>query len=64
MIFKDMNFDFKVLDNLEEIINKWIQIFCKDINREEIKRYDYLREYMDLEKVDFLEGDEAENKYR
>ena len=39
MILIDKKVDFQVLDNLEEIRNKWIEIFAGNLKRKKRNQY-------------------------
>ena len=62
MILIDKKVDFQVLDNLEEIRNKWIEIFAGNLTereRKEIRRDNHLWYAFNSEKKDYLEGEDA-----
>ena len=58
----DKKVDFQVLDNLEEIRNKWIEIFAGNLTereRKEISIDNHLWYAFNSEKKDYLEGEDA-----
>ena len=62
MILIDKKVDFQVLDNLEEIRNKWIEIFAGNLTereRKEISIDNHLWYAFNSEKKDYLEGEDA-----
>ena len=62
MILIDQKVDFQVLDNLEEIRNKWIEIFAGNLTereRKEISMDNHLWYGFNSEKKDYLEGEDA-----
>ena len=62
MILIDKKVDFQVLDNLEEIRNKWIEIFAGNLTereRKEISIDNHLWYGFNSEKKDYLEGEDA-----
>ena len=62
MILIDKKVDFQVLDNLEEIRNKWIEIFAGNLTereRKEISMDNHLWYGFNSEKKDYLEGEDA-----
>ena len=63
MILIDKKVDFQVLDNLEEVRNKWIEIFAGNLTereRKEISIDNHLWYAFNSEKKDYLEGEEDE----
>ena len=62
MILIDKKVDFQVLDNLEEIRNKWIEKFVGNLTereRKEISIDNHLWHAFNSEKKDYLEGEDA-----
>ena len=62
MILIDKKVDFQVLDNLEGIRNKWIEIFAGNLTereRKEISIDNHLWYGFNSEKKDYLEGEDA-----
>ena len=62
MILIDKKVDFQVLDNLEEIRNKWIEIFAGNLTERERKEIiidNHLWYAFNSEKKDYLEGEDA-----
>lgn len=67
MVLFDKKINFQALDNLEEIKNKWIEVFAGHLT--EIERIDeigmdsYLWHVFSYEKRDCLEGDDARKAF-
>ncbi|HBI92588.1 MAG TPA: hypothetical protein DDY58_09200, partial [Terrisporobacter glycolicus] len=63
MVLLDKKINFQALDNLEEIKNKWIEVFAGHLTEkeriDEIGMDGYLWHVFSDEKRDYLEGDEA-----
>lgn len=60
LIYKKV--DFRVLDNLEEVRNRWIENFCGDLTekeRKELSIYTHLWYALDSKKATYLEGEDA-----
>ena len=66
MILFDKNINFKVADNLEEIKNKWIEVFAGHLTKKE-RRKIYMNQYLwhifSYEKMPCLEGTKARNAF-
>ena len=67
MILLDKKINFQALDNLEEIKNKWIEVFAGHLTEreriDEIGMDSYLWYVFSNEKRDYLEGDEARKAF-
>lgn len=67
MILIDKKVNFQVLDNLEEIKNKWIEVFAGHLTEREridaIGMNGYLWHVFSYDKRDYLEGNDAKKAF-
>ena len=67
MVLFDKKINFQALDNLEEIKNKWIEVFAGHLTEseriDEISMDSFLWHIFSYDKRDCLEGDEARKAF-
>lgn len=67
MILIDKNISFEIKDNLNEIKNKWIEVFAGHLSEKERKSEIYMDNYLwhlfSYEKRECLEGNNARNAF-